>query len=57
VLLAAAIGDHRQRLLVVGGIAVVAVPLALQLAVSQLVLLPLLLPLAALASSAATRQD
>jgi hypothetical protein len=57
VLLAAAIGDRRQRLLVVGGIAVVAVPLALQLAVSQLVLLPLLLPLAALASSAATRQD
>ena len=57
VLLAAAIGDRRRRLLVVGGIAVVAVPLALQLAVSQLLVLPLLLPLAALASSAACRQD
>ncbi|QVL53450.1 MAG: CHAT domain-containing protein [Cyanobium sp. M30B3] len=57
VLLAAGIGDRNRRLLLVGGIAVLAVPIALQLAVSALLVLPLLLPLTALASCAGLRQD
>jgi hypothetical protein len=57
VLLAAAISDRRRRLLLVTCIAAVAVPLALQLAVGQLLLLPLLLPLLALAAAAALRSD
>jgi hypothetical protein len=57
VVLAAAIGDRRRRLLLVAGLAGVAVPVALQLAISTQLLLPLLLPLAALACCAALRQD
>lgn len=57
VLLAAAIPARRQRLLLVVALGAVATPLALQLAVSQLVLLPLALPWLALASTAALRSD
>lgn len=57
VLLAAAISDRHRRLVLVGAIAVLAVPLALQLAVGHLLLLPLLLPLLALASTAALRSE
>ncbi len=55
VLLAAAVIDPRRRLLLVGLIAAAAIPLALQLAVSHLLLLPLALPLTALACCAALR--
>jgi hypothetical protein len=57
VVLAAAIGDRRRRLFLVAGVALVAVPLGLQLAVSTQLLLPLLLPLTALACCAGLRQD
>lgn len=57
VMLAAASSDRRRRLLLVAAIAAIAVPLSLQLAVSRRLLVPLLLPLLALASTAALRTD
>lgn len=57
VLLAAAVSHRRQRLLLTAAIAVVAAPVSLQLAVSHLLLMPWLLPLIALASTAALRTD
>ena len=57
VLLAAAQANRRRRGLVVVAIIVMAVPLCWQLAISQLWLLPLVLPLAALTATAQLRRD
>ena len=57
VLLAAAQAHRRRRRLLVAAIIVVALPLAWQLAITQLWLLPLALPLAALTATALLRRD
>ena len=57
VVLAAAQADRKRRLLLLAAIIVVALPLSWQLAISQLWLLPLALPLAALVSTALLRRD
>ncbi len=57
VLLAAAQPSRQRRLLVIGAIGLLAVPLSLQLAVGQRILVPLLLPLAALASTTLLRPE
>lgn len=57
VLLAATVSHRRQRLLLAAAIAVMAAPVSLQLAVSHLLLVPMLLPLIAMASTAALRTD
>jgi hypothetical protein len=57
VVLAAAQADRHRRLLLLAAIIVVALPLSWQLAISQLCLLPLALPLAALISTALLRRD
>ncbi len=56
VLIAAAQANRGQRLVLVGSIMLVAVPLALHVAAIELQLLPLLLPLAALGSTALVRR-
>ncbi|MCP9826284.1 CHAT domain-containing protein [Synechococcus sp. EJ6-Ellesmere] len=56
VLIAAAQANRGRRLVLVGSIILVAVPLALHVAVFELQLLPLLLPLAALGSTALVRR-
>jgi hypothetical protein len=56
VLIAAAQANQARRLVLVGSIILVAVPLALHVAVLDLQLLPLLLPLAALGSTALVRR-
>lgn len=56
VLIAAAQANHPLRLVLVGSIILVAVPLALHVAVLDLQLLPLLLPLAALGTTALVRR-
>jgi hypothetical protein len=55
--LAAAQAHRDRRLLLLAAIIVVALPLNWQLAISQLWLLPLALPLAALLSIALLRRD
>lgn len=55
VLLAAAQPSRQRRLLMVGAFGLLAVPLSLQLAVGQRMLVPLMLPLAALASTTLLR--
>jgi hypothetical protein len=57
VLLAAAQPSRQRRLLMIGAIGVLAVPLSLQLAVGQRILVPLMLPLAALACTTLLRSD
>jgi CHASE2 domain-containing sensor protein len=57
VLLAAAQANRRRRTLLVAAIIVVALPFAWQLAIAQLWLLPLALPLAALTATALLRRD
>jgi len=57
VLLAAAQPSRRRRLLMIGTIGLLAVPLSLQLAVGQRILVPLMLPLAALAGTTLLRPD
>jgi hypothetical protein len=57
VLLAAAQPSRQRRLLLIGAIGLLAVPLGLQLAVGQRILVPLMLPLAALASTTLLRSD
>jgi hypothetical protein len=56
VLIAAAQANRPRRLVLVGSIILVAVPLALHVAVLDLQLLPLLLPLAALGTTALVRR-
>lgn len=56
VLIAAAQANHPLRLVLVGSIILVAVPLALHVAVLDLQLLPLLLPLVALGTTALVRR-
>ena len=56
VLIAAAQANRPRRLVLVGSIILVAVPLALHVAVLELQLLPLLLPLAALGTTALVRR-
>jgi ABC-type dipeptide/oligopeptide/nickel transport system permease component len=57
VLVAAAQAPLRRRMALVAAIIVVAMPICWQLAVSQLWLLPLALPLAALITTAGLRRD
>ncbi len=57
VVLAAAQANRRRRLWLVAAIIVVAVPLCWQLAIAQLWLIPLALPLAALTATALLRRD
>jgi hypothetical protein len=57
VLLAAAQANRRRRLLLAATIILVALPFSWQLAISQLWLLPLALPLAALTATALLRRD
>jgi CHASE2 domain-containing sensor protein len=57
VLLAAAQANRRRRLWLVTAIIVVAVPMCWQLAIVQLWLIPLALPLAALTATALLRRD
>ncbi len=56
VLIAAAQANQARRLVLVGSIIVVAVPLALHVAILHLQLLPLLLPLAAMGTTALVRR-
>jgi hypothetical protein len=57
ILLAAAVSRRRQRVLSTAGLAAVALPLSLQLAVSSAILIPLLLPGVALGLCAFGRDD
>lgn len=56
VLIAAAQANRKRRMVLVGSIILVAVPLALHVAVLDLQLMPLLLPLAALGTTALVRR-
>ena len=55
VLLAAAVAQRGQRALVIGGITLLAIPLCLQLGISQRLLVPLLVPTAAFAATGLLR--
>jgi hypothetical protein len=57
ILLATAVSQRRQRTLALAGLAAVALPLSLQLAVSSAILIPLLLPGVALGLTAFGRDD
>jgi hypothetical protein len=57
VLLAAALPQRRWQVLALGGVGLIVVPISLQIAISQRLLIPLVFPLAALSSSCLLRRD